>query len=181
MNKKINKKAVDTNQMFVFVISLVIVGLVLLFGTRTILQFNDRQSEIQYLQFQNNLEDRFENLRYGETRYVDMRVPRQFRHICFIDISDELRGSLPGQTRNVTTDDNVHHRPITSTWEDIVDRGSQIRFNVFLIEQQVSRQFYVENLHINSTKGYECFDIINKNLQFYVENKGTYKELRAVT
>lgn len=88
LKNKNNKKAEITGQMVVYILGMIIIGLLLLFGTRVILSTEDRIETIDVTTFRQTLESRVNDLapNYGSWRVVEINVPSGVEEVYFLDL-----------------------------------------------------------------------------------------------
>lgn len=86
----------QVQQIMIFVIGLVVVGLILLFGYAVIDGLNQDRCEIQRTQFGSNLIQAIDrNKAFGTSQSVTLQAPCDAAHVCFVDrrIIDDPSGS----------------------------------------------------------------------------------------
>ncbi|MBI5389700.1 hypothetical protein HZB01_04975 [Candidatus Woesearchaeota archaeon] len=81
------RKAQAHSEVFVYIMSIVVVALVLLFGYKAINDLRSKAAEASTLKFKQNLlgEIAKTSTAYGRVVLLDVLVPEQFREVCFVD------------------------------------------------------------------------------------------------
>ena len=81
-----NRKAQLVNNIIIFVVGLIVIGLVLLFGYSTIQSFSEDRCDVIRLQFGTDLNTAIDrNKNWGANRVAILNAPCQAAHICFVD------------------------------------------------------------------------------------------------
>ncbi|HLP80064.1 MAG TPA: hypothetical protein VK158_05495, partial [Acidobacteriota bacterium] len=92
-----SKRAMDANQLFVYITTVVVVGLVLLFGSQAVLKF---KSDTDKISFAKELEDFNRKVSEVSTEFrsekmVSLEVPDGVATICIIDIYKDKPATCP--------------------------------------------------------------------------------------
>ena len=82
---KRNKKA-QTSEIFFFILAIVIIGLLLLFGVKYIMELGSKVNQIELVQFKTDLENSAEEYRpvYGKWKKLTFSVPVGILKVCFV-------------------------------------------------------------------------------------------------
>jgi hypothetical protein len=79
-------KKAQVQQIMIFVIGLVVISLILLFGYSTLTIMDEDRCEIQAIQFGTNLQQSLEkNNAWGINEVVNLKTPCNTKMICFVD------------------------------------------------------------------------------------------------
>lgn len=159
------KKGEIEAQSVLYVLSLIIVAFILLFGVRSIMTLNDTTTDISTVKFKSSLEKTVNYVKgsTGTIKQEEYYVPGSFTQICFVD--DSMFGDesfvFGGQF----------------LVQDSVQSGAQE--NVFLIGEKVLEDsFYIEGIEVNSGPNkYRCMDITRNNVYIRFEGKGNSVEI----
>jgi len=91
------KKAQIQTQVFVYLLSLVIVGLVLLYGYKAITGFKDRQESVSLIEFEGQMENLITSMksRPDSLKKISVTVPGSFKYVCFGDNYEGGAGNEP--------------------------------------------------------------------------------------
>lgn len=79
------RKAQVQSQVFVYILTMIVIGLLLYFGITWIGDLLATGETIGATQFKVNMENAFSNLDYGSQRTEDFSVPEGIKRICFLD------------------------------------------------------------------------------------------------
>jgi hypothetical protein len=88
------KKAQVSSQLFLYILAIVIIGLLLVFGVKYIGMLVEKVDTINVVQFKTDLETNIEKIRpnYGTWRILEFDVPVDITEVCFFEY-----GILPAQ------------------------------------------------------------------------------------
>lgn len=140
-----NRKSQAHTQIFIYILSTVLVALILLFGYKSIMNFTSKAEQVSYIKFKTDLESVVKAIApdYRSIKRGEFIIGKDYRAICFVD-SDVA----PGATLST-------QYPII---QEIID--SRSKENTFLVTDHVEEKFYVGKIEvhndficINSTKG----------------------------
>ncbi len=130
------KKGQVTGQVFIYIISAVIIGFVLLFGIQAVLKILKTGCDVEMIEFKQGLEDRFKKgMQHGVVNDRPISVPScsNFAEVCFVQLDKEAPPSL------------YSSRPlIYNSWEDKVEA------NVFFIADGPELFMYVKGLEVKN-------------------------------
>ncbi|MBI1970083.1 hypothetical protein HYS48_05290 [Candidatus Woesearchaeota archaeon] len=85
MGKMVSKKALVAGQIFLYLFTLVIVVLVLIFGYRMVSNFQDRSEELTLLKFKKDLQATIEGVTFGTKKVRTFDVPPGYKDFWLID------------------------------------------------------------------------------------------------
>ena len=114
-------------QVFIYLITLVLVSFLLFYGYRAISTFKEKTDQVSYIQFKNDLQNTIETLSldFGSVKVKQFTVPDNINVVCFVR-------NFPGMPSLSGT-----KYPII---EDSVNSG--LDKNVFLISDNVEESFF---------------------------------------
>jgi hypothetical protein len=103
------KKSQIAGQIFVYVLSLIIIGLIVLFGYRAVNMIMDYQVKMDEINFMTRFEEAISKTDYKDVEIKTFKVPGKYRKICLVS---QNHGSLPNidplpLTQWTNTEDNV--------------------------------------------------------------------------
>lgn len=76
----------QVQHIFIFIIGLIVVSLIVLFGYTTLQDMNERRCEVQKNQFTSNLLQAIErNKAWGTSQAVNLQAPCETERVCFVD------------------------------------------------------------------------------------------------
>jgi hypothetical protein len=144
-------------QVFVYIITIVVVGLILLVGYKSIGTLLDKGCDVEMNTFKSTLETAIEKYTsYGSFHRESLNVPCSFRSVCLID-SRELTDPTPPP---FSYPDN------TIIQESIRDGIQQ---NIFLVKKEVTEPIgYKEEIYVED----EIICIDNTNGKFHIAFEG---------
>lgn len=150
----------QTQQVFIYLMVIIVVGAVLLIGYRSVDNILDRSCDVDISSFRSSLSsDLSQNTRTGRVASNDYRVPCAYTTLCFI-----------GQGANEDGDDY----PAALKADISAETGN----NVFLLEGELVREsFSMETLTIDETdSGVLCVEAENNRFNARFEGSaGTVK------
>ena len=148
-------------QVFIYVITIVLVSFLLLFGYRAITTFKDKADQVSFLQFRNDLQDTIEVLTtdFGSVKVKDFSIPGKINTVCFVQSFPEI----PIVISNPEIDDY----PIIK--DSVKD---QVNKNVFLIRKSVEESFFAGIISLSGD--FLCFPVIRGEINLRMESKGNH-------
>ncbi len=157
-----NKRAQIQSQIFVYVLAIVIMGLVLLYGYKSIATMQDKAEQIDLLSFKKDIENEIVKMStdYGSVRTPTIHVPANSKEVCFLDL-----------TKSPV---KLNHPLVYEAWEDksanvfLIDKLAK---EVYLIQQQQNYLIQIDS------PGYLCIPVINNKIQIRLEGIGGKAEL----
>lgn len=158
------KNAQIVGQIFIYVITVIIIGFILVYGYNAIKGFIDRSEQVSFIKFKNDLSNTVEIISpdYGSVKIKSFEVPSDYSKVCFVKNFPDFP-SLSG-TNYPIMDDSVN---------------SKVQKNVFLIKETVKESFFIGNIDVISDNDkYLCVDVVNNkinNIKF--EGKGDHASL----
>lgn len=134
------RKKGDISQVFIYIITGIIMVAVLGFGVRALLGLIDWQNEMQCVKFKEDLKQRMQDDNtFGVVDKRPLEVDCEFRQICFVDLETYQSGDI-----DTIVDDSVI---------------SNAKQNVFFRNSITEDFYYVENMVVEG--GYICKDATN--------------------
>ena len=158
-----SKKAQNVGQIFIYILAVVIVGVILAFGFRAIMDFSDKTEEVALAKFQKNFGATVKSItnQYGTLRTSEFQISNEFQDVCFLNNYD----FDPSEQMNIVLED---HPLIYDTL-----RGDNPTTNTFLI----SNKGRIEDYEIGSIKldsNFECFNVTKGTVTLRLEGKGDH-------
>jgi hypothetical protein len=151
------KKKSQIEQVFIYLVSTLIIILVLFFGYGAIKNVTKKQKELSFVQFQKLLTDMvsYTSSDYGTVRIEDFVVPAGYTEVCLVDMS------------LIMTADTLLIN--SSKYPIIYDSVSgSIRANVFVIPG--GNPFFIEKMAVNDK--FLCAPVVNSKIRLRFEGKG---------
>ena len=147
-------------QVFIYIITLVLISFLLFYGYRAISAFKEKSDKVSYIQFKNDMENTIETLSldFGSIKVRQFTVPANINIICFVR-------NFPSMPRLSDT-----KYPII---EDSVN--SNISNNVFLISGTVEESFFTGK--ISPTEDLFCVPAIKGKIELRMEGMGDHTSI----
>jgi hypothetical protein len=150
--KRIKSKKGDVGQVFIYILTILIMGLMLYFGVKWIVGLVTTQCDIGVAQMKIDLETSFEKKRpnTGSWENVEFYVPGclNLKKVCFLDQSYQvINRPDSGLCKLGEKDYNPMMCYAWNTEENI------------LFDPPVSVSIYVKDIKVDSSVGYKCFPI----------------------
>ena len=162
------KKAQIQAQVFVYVLAMIVISLVLLYGYRSIGTMNERAKQVDILSFQNEVIRAVEKVSndYGTVRTPSFNIPQDYVEVCFIDIDNSPATELQSE-----------HPLVYEAWEDE-------SANVFLITDLVDESFMIgesdDNILSIDEPNYLCIEVKNRQAKVRLEGMGGKARLSEI-
>lgn len=138
-----NKKRLNaqvTTQVFMFILAVIVLGVIILYGYEAITKFLSTSVDVAIADFQNQFMSSVESIKrdYGSVSKLELTLPKKFTQICVVD-SDT--------TKNIGDFSTTHER-MYSSW---VKSGE----NIFLIPTQ-AQPIKINDIIVQENNGYFC-------------------------
>jgi len=147
------KKAQVTNQVFVYILTILIIGLLLFFGMKWIGDLLRQGEIIDETKFVIDIENAFAQIQYGDGKNHDFLVPAEVDVVCFVD------SSLPRseiKLRNLCIPESDIYDPlICNSWQD---NTSSVLFS-----PPLKTEISVGDVRIDDPQKFLCFSTISNN------------------
>lgn len=155
------KKSQMIGQVFVYIVTIVVVGLILLFGYNAIMTVKGKSDEIILTKFKSDVANMVEITAsdFGSVKIKSFELPARYTKACFV----KNYGGFPVD--------------LTSAWftkypimRDSVE--DKVKKNLFLVEASVGASFFVGDIDV--TDGVFCFSATNNKIRVRFEGKGNH-------
>lgn len=146
------------SQVFIYVITLLIVALVLFYGYRAISIFKEKADQVSFLQMKNDMENAVKSVSvdFGTVKTREIPLPQNINEVCIVSTHPGLP-QLSGTPYPLI--------------EDSVNSG--VSKSVFLIgDRNVKESFYVEKVYVDG--GIVCIPSISNKLVLKMEGRGNH-------
>jgi hypothetical protein len=156
------KKKSQIGQVFIYLVSTLIIILVLYYGYNAIKSIGKKQQELSYVKFQRALTDMvaYTSSDYGTVRVEDFSIPGGFNKVCFVD-----RDMVKLRNTSAISEDNY---PLIY---DSVQEGTQA--NVFVLPG--GSPFYIDKMKVAG--GFSCSDISQGKIRVRIEGRGDVSQI----
>ena len=153
-------------QIFVYILSMIVIGLVLLYGYNAIRGFRERQEQVSLIEVENQLKTTIKALSsdYDSIRKEELLLPSGFNMICFVD------NRYLGYGNNVPNcvDLKQDSRAIV---EDAMGAGTA---NIFLVPDG-TENYMIGNIEVS--QGCICIERTGNKAVFRVKGLGNGVEI----
>ena len=151
------KKAQIQGQVFIYILTLIIAGAVLLYGYNAITSIKERADQVELVNFKTKLKSDFETISsdYGSVKTKTYSVPSKVKEICFYQEDEDP--AIPDDLNPLIID-------------SIVDNTSN---NVFLVISNAIEPMKLARIEINNPN-YDifCIEINSPRLSLRLEGRG---------
>lgn len=165
----IQKKAQMAGQIFMYILAIIVFSMTLLYGYKAINYFNERSSEISYLQLESDIKNEVEKVQgdtKGTIKKKVLTIPGSYDHVCFVESYPTFppASSPPGVVATQYTLINNHiNAPISAT-----DK------NMFLAPPG-DMSFYIGDIKVEEEAAQEeCVEVINGKVTLKLESMGNH-------
>lgn len=158
------RKAQIQTQVFVYLLSMIIVGLILLYGYNAVKGFREKQGQISLIELEKKMENsiRAMSSEYGSLKKEALQLPSAYDIICFVD-NDYLETTdtyCPGLP--------LDYEPVV---EDAIISGTA---NIFLVPDGTDN-YKIGNIQLDDYEypdGCLCIEKTGSEAIFRIEGKG---------
>ena len=153
------KKGQIQAQIFVYILAMIVMALVLLYGYKSISTMKDRAKQVDLLSFKNDVIRAVEKVSndYGTVRAPTFNIPSDYKEVCFIDIDNSPAN-------------------IESEYPLVYEAWFDKSANVFLITDLAEEFFMVgesdSSIISIDEPNYLCIDVINGRTKIRIEGIG---------
>lgn len=161
------RKAQTISQVFIYILTIIIFGVILLYGYNSIRNMSQRADQVLLIQLKKEMVNAIEKTDYGSVTKQELSLPGRFNEICFID----LDYSNPSIT-DICDSGHPDYQPLVcDSWEDKAPE------NMFLIKDKATIESHdIGNIKIGSPY-YDCIKAVQGKVTIKLEGKGKYVEL----
>lgn len=180
-------RAQIVGKVFIYILSLVIMSLVLIYGYQAVKSFLAAHEEISLVEAKRALKDAVEDvsLNYGTVKQKNIQIPTKFKQVCFVD---KLTQNLFYDTIRICIPNEENYNPIVcNSWKEAQE-------NVFFVESKIKAEpFYSGKIVVdgngdaepdvdaacttsatNPTTNcyYLCLDVTSGKISFWIKGLG---------
>ena len=161
------KKAQVQTQIFIYIVAIVVVGMILIFGFRAVKNLGGKAEEVAKIKFGTELQSKFKTVRadYGSIEKIKFLVPQGYREVCFI--SDSLLAT-PQEVRDETG------KLYTIITDSVV---SKVKKNTFLVKDVAEESYYLGSIKIQDNRKHLCVPVNVGELKLRLEGKGSHVQV----
>lgn len=176
------KKGQIAGQIFIYVIAVVVVGLIIVYGYSAIKGFSQRGEEVEYIGLKTTIENSVKGITsdFGSIQRPDISIPGKYEYVCFVN--KELAASDAGKAK-------IADSPICTGVGDVDEVYSPVaceawkigRDNVFLLPDGAD-SFEVGNIvlrtpGVTGDADYLCFEVIANKINLQLKGLGDRAEV----
>ena len=147
-------------QVFIYIVTIVIVGLILLFGYNAIMTVKGKSDDIIISKLKSDISNMVEIVSsdFGSVKIKFFELPAKYTNACFVKNYEDFP----------TTGSALFDKyPIMK--DSVQDEAKK---NLFLVEDMVRDSFFVGDIDVDG--GVFCFDTANNRIQVRFEGKGNH-------
>ena len=144
------------SQIFIYVLSIILIAFILVYGYNAVQSFKDKACEIACIKMQNDLKNSIEGILsdFGTVKRHDIEMCCNYNKICFVESVDS-----PNLPNNVD--------PII---KDSVLSGAEK--NVFLVDKIAERSFFAGKISVDPDV--LCLKSATSRISLRLESRGNY-------
>ncbi len=133
-----NKKAEVASQIFVYIIALMVVGMVIVFGYKAIKNFASRSDEVALIKFKTEVENEFKTVssNFNTIKAENFDVPSGYEEVCIVDLDAPTSGN--------------GFDPSEFAYNPILYDGVQEKKNLFLVKGINIESFNIGKVMLDS-------------------------------
>lgn len=152
------KKAQILGQVFIYILTIIIFGIILLYGYRAIKDMGARADQVLLIQLKKEMVNAIEKTDYGSVTKQELTLPNKYGEVCFVDLNRPANGLS-------------EHPLVYDSWDDNVEA------NMFLIKDKTTvDSYYIGNIEITNPY-YRCVKAVQGKVTLRLEGKGRLVEL----
>lgn len=171
------KRAQIAGQIFVYIIAIVVVGLIIVYGYSAIKGFTEKGEQVEYITLKTNMENAFKSIvsDYGSIKRPDLDVPGKYEMVCFVQTERKAAADTTDLCRKDGPDDELYEPVVCSSWKIGTD-------NLYLVPDG-SESWDVGPITIkNDDKPYAgqpfiCFEVNNNKINMQLKSLGDKVEI----
>jgi len=157
-------KAQLIGQVFIYLITVILVVFLLSYGYKAITTFRDKADQISYIQFKNNLENTIEVLSvdFGSVKVKDFVLPENIKEVCFVKNYEGFPTGFSSQGYPLI-EDSVR---------------DNIQKNIFLVQETIEESFIAGEIELtdefSNPIDFICIPTVNGEINLRMEGMGDH-------
>ncbi len=162
------RKAQAQSQAFIYILAIIIIGMLLIFGVKYIGQIMNKVEDINLLQFKTDLESDANRIgpSYGTWEKLEIDIPDGVETVCFVESADSISGGVLSTGICDANSDDYDFR-MCNAWQDDTSR------NVYTVPfDALDTGIYLGEIEVDSSEGYLCFDVGDSKLKIKMTGYG---------
>jgi hypothetical protein len=143
-------------QIFIYILTIILVSFILVYGYNAVQNFKERAEKVACLKFQNDLSNAVESITsdFGSIKRKDLQLCAGYSQVCFVETFTSPK--LP-----IDTDPIIRDSVISNTGK-----------NVFLVENIAKESFYAGNMSVEPDV--LCIKAVNNKISLRLEGRGDH-------
>lgn len=144
-------RAEVSSSVFLYILAVIVIGSILIFGYKRVMDITKSGDEIQVLEFRKFIENHINNgLGSGNELVEDITLPTGFSELCFVNLK---------QTPDDTIKSDLKNDLIFDSWKAGIEK------NVFLVRGNKIESFYVDKERlVIGDEGSNCNGVLDYSL-----------------
>ena len=152
-------------QVFIYIITLVVVAVILIFGYRSISTFKNKTDEVGALQFKQQLESSIKSIsgQFGTLKVKEFELNSQYKELCFVNNYDfDTHADLNAQFADypLILDSFSNNQPTSNAFLILKDRSVAESYTLGKVAP--------------SAGNFECFPFNRSVVTLHIEGKGDH-------
>ncbi|MFC1723969.1 hypothetical protein ACFL0V_07575 [Nanoarchaeota archaeon] len=175
------KKAQVAGQIFIYIIAIVVVGLIIVYGYSAIKGFSQKGEQVEYINLKTGMENAFKSIvsDYGSIKRPDIDIPGKYKMVCFVDINRKVAAETFSLCSKEGPDDPIYEPVVCSSWQIGTD-------NVYLVPDgseswNVGPIIFKNDHKPYAGEGFMCFDVKNNKIKMQLKSLGDKVEVSEYT
>lgn len=177
------KKAQQPGQIFVYILAIIVVGGIVLYGYNAIKDFSDRGEQVAFVAFKTEFENTVKTMvsDYGTIKRPDMAVSGKYKRVCVVDFSKPYS---PGSVGTLCAFGDPESEPLVcKAWERgsqqyIQNPGKDIQLQNIFLTPDGSDSFNVDHITTGQDDaGMICAKVKNGKAHFQFKSLGDSVEI----
>ena len=161
-----SKKSQIYGQVFIYILTIVLVSFILIFGYNSIQNLRAKANQVECLNFKNDLRNAIETISsdFGRVKKADIGLCSPYNQVCFVETYEQ---QIPGKFDKNNPKSNIPLDPII---KDSIK--SETGKNVFLVDKAAKEPFYAGNISV--ALDVFCVKSINGKINLKLEGMGNH-------
>lgn len=156
MKRLRNRRAQLYSQIFIYVLTIILVSFILFYGYNAVQNFKKRAEQVACLKFRNDLSNSVESISsdFGSVKRKDLQLCAGYTQVCFVETFES-----PNLPYNI--DPIIKDSILSNTGK-----------NVFLVEKTAKESFYAGKISVEPDV--LCIKAVNNKISIRLEGRGSH-------
>ena len=161
------KKAQIQSQVFVYILALLIMTFILIYGYNSLTSIKDKGDLASTINFKSDIKMAISSISsdYGSIKVEEISVPTGYREVCFVDLSTNAVPAFPEE-----------YGLIQNYVDDVINNNAEPR-NVFLYPEGIE-SVYVGEIEVEDD--FLCVDVSYGKIKIKLEGFGNRAKVYAL-